>query len=99
MIPVRFSKLALSDLRKIAAHIAADDAAAAARVINRIEERCFLLGQFPMLGRPSNVAGARKLLVSEWGYIIIYEIHTRRDQTPSRVVILRVYHGARDVPF
>jgi toxin ParE1/3/4 len=99
MIPVRFAKLALSDLKKIAARIAAEDEAAAARVINRIEERCFLLGQFPNLGRPSNVAGARKLLVHEWGYMIIYEIHAARDGAPTRVVILRVYHGSRRIPY
>jgi plasmid stabilization system protein ParE len=49
----------------------------------------------PGLGRPSEVAGARKLLVPEWDYKIIYEIAT----DPDRIVILRVYHGARNLPY
>ncbi|RTL72456.1 MAG: type II toxin-antitoxin system RelE/ParE family toxin [Hyphomicrobiales bacterium] len=55
MIPVRFSRLALADLEDIAAYIASDNPAAAARVINRIEELCFALGHMPGLGRPSEI--------------------------------------------
>ena len=47
----------------------------------------------PGLGRPSEVSGARKLLVPEWPYKIIYEIA----QDPHHIVILRIYHGARDL--
>ena len=95
MIPVRFSALALADLEDIASYIAAHNPSAARRVINRIEELCFALGELPGLGRPSEVPGARKLLVPEWPYKIIYEIV--RD--PHQVVILRVYHGARNLPY
>jgi plasmid stabilization system protein ParE len=49
----------------------------------------------PGLGRPSEVEGARKLLVPEWPYKIIYEIAIK----PECIVILRVYHGARDLPY
>jgi plasmid stabilization system protein ParE len=49
----------------------------------------------PGLGRPSEVVGARKLLVPEWDYKIIYEIAT----DPDRIVILRLYHGARSLPY
>jgi toxin ParE1/3/4 len=98
MIPVRFSKLALSDLKQIADYIAANNEAAARRVINRLEELCYLLGDLPGLGRPSNVAGVRKL-VADWNYLIAYEIQTRRDGAPRAVVILRVYHGARNLPY
>ena len=95
MIPVRFSRLALADLEDIAAYIGARNPMAANRVINRIEELCFSLGEMPGLGRPSEVPGARKLLVPEWPYKIIYEIA----QNPDHIVILRVYHGARDLPY
>jgi plasmid stabilization system protein ParE len=66
MIPVRFSHHALADLEDIAAYIEARNPVAAKRVINRIEELCFALSEMPGLGRPSEVAGARKLLVPEW---------------------------------
>lgn len=95
MIPVRFSLQALADLEDIAAYIEARNPIAARQVINRIEELCFALGEMPGLGRPSEVAGARKLLVPKWGYKIIYEIA----DDPNRIVILRVYHGARNLPY
>jgi plasmid stabilization system protein ParE len=95
MIPVRFSVQALADLEDIAAYLEARNPAAARRVINRIEELCFALGEMPGLGRPSEVAGARKLLVPKWPYKIICEI----GDTPDRIVILRIYHGARDLHY
>jgi len=49
----------------------------------------------PRLGPPSEVEGARKLLVPEWPYTIIYEIASN----PAQIVILRVYHGARNLPY
>jgi toxin ParE1/3/4 len=95
MIPVRFSLQALADLEEIASYIEARNPATARKVINRIEELCFALGAMPGLGPPSEVEGARKLLVPEWPYKIIYEIGTK----PECIVILRVYHGARDLPY
>ena len=95
MIPVRFSQHALADLEEIASYIEARNPAAARKVINRIEELCFALGEMPGLGRPSEVAGARKLLVPEWPYKIIYEVGT----DPGQIVILRIYHGARNLPY
>lgn len=47
MMRVLFSELALADLKEIAAYISADSPAAAARVINRIEEVCNKLGAVP----------------------------------------------------
>lgn len=95
MIPVRFSNQALADLEDIDAYIGARNPTAARRVINRIEELCFALGEMPGLGRPSEVEGARKLLVPEWPYKIIYEIAAE----PDRIIVLRIYHGARDLPY
>ena len=95
MIPVRFSNQALADLEEITAYLEPRNAAAARKVVNRIEELCFALGDMAGLGRPSEVEGARKLLVSQWPYKIIHEIGVN----PDRIVILRVYHGARDLPY
>ena len=95
MSRVRFSRLALADLEDISSYIGRENPRAAARVINRIEELCRQLATMPGLGRPSEVPGARKLIVPRWPYKIIYEINAAADE----VVILRVYHGARDMPF
>ena len=95
MLRVRFSNLALADLEGIAAYIGKDSEAAVRRVILRIEEVCRKLGEVPGMGRVSEVPPARKLTVPPWRYKIIYEI----DEAQGEVMILRVYHGARDLPY
>ncbi len=90
---VRFASLALADLENIAACIGRDNVEAARRVVNRIEEMCFALRDFPELGVRSEVSGARKLVVPGLRYKIMHEIF----EETSTIVILRVYHGARDV--
>jgi len=92
---VRFSALALADLEDIAAYISRDNRDAARRVMNRIEEISFSLRDFPDMGVLSEVAGARKLFVPGLPYKIVYEIAKRTDA----IVILRVYHGARNIRY
>ncbi|MDP2648280.1 MAG: type II toxin-antitoxin system RelE/ParE family toxin [bacterium] len=92
MMRVRFSALALNDLEEIADYIGRDNTEAARRVVNGIEEACFSLGEFPELGVKSEVPRVRKLLVHGLPYKIIYETA----KTKGVVVILRVYHDARD---
>jgi toxin ParE1/3/4 len=95
MMRVQFSELALADLEEIGAYISQDSPAAARRVINRIEQVCKKLGAMPGLGTVSEVPSARKFVVPPWRYKIIYEI----DEAAQQVVILRVYHGARNMPY
>lgn len=95
MLRVRYSLLALADLDAIATYIAEDSPEAAKRVVLRIEEVCLKLGAMPGMGRVSEVPPARKFVVSPWRYKIIYEI----DETAGDLIILRVYHGARDLPY
>lgn len=92
---VRFSTLALADLESIVTYIERDNAVAARRVVNRIEEVCFSLGEFPGLGMISEVPRARKLFVPGIPYKVIYEVMRAK----STVVILRVYHDARDIEY
>lgn len=89
---LRFSALALADLEDIAAYIERDSEDAARRVVNRLEELCFSLREFPELGVMSEIPRVRKLFVPGLPYKIIYEI-VRKTGT---VVILRVYHDAQD---
>lgn len=95
MLRVRFTQFALADLEDIAAYISRDSEHEARRVINRLEEVCQKLGEIPGMGRLSEVPPARKLTVPPWRYKIVYQI----DETAGEVVILRVYHGARNLPF
>jgi toxin ParE1/3/4 len=50
------------------------------------------LTTFPMSGRPGRVSGTRELVISGTPFIAVYAID--RD----RVVILAIYHGARQWP-
>lgn len=94
MMRLRFTQPALADLEAISSHIRLDSTTAADRVINRIEDLCNLLTHSPGLGRPSEFPGARKLPVPGLRYKIIYEVN----DAASEVIILRVYHGARNLP-
>lgn len=92
---VRFTEFALSDLEAIAAYIVESSPGAAGHVINEIERVCRKLGELPGMGRISEVPPARKLTVPPWRYKIIYQM----DEEAGEVIILRVYHGARDLPY
>lgn len=89
---VRFSDLALTDLEEIATYIAHDSENAARHVIRGIESVCFSLREFPELGVRSKVSRARMLFVPGLPYKVVYEIA----RAEKAVIILRVYHDARD---
>ena len=95
MLRVRYSNLALADLEGIAAYIAKDSETATRRVIGRLQEVCRKIGEVPGMGRMSEVPPARKLTVPPWRYKILYEINDAKGE----VMILRVYHGARNLPY
>ena len=88
---LRFAPLALADVASIRSHIAEDDPAAADRVVAQIAGSISLLRDFPRLGRRGVVADALELVVPRLPYVIVYQTPTNED-----VVILRVYHAARD---
>ena len=95
MTRVRFSALALQDLEEIVAYIGRDNKDAARRVVNRIEEVCFSLCEFPEIGAISEVPHARKLFVPDIPYKVVYEIVKKR----RTVTILRIYHDARNTAY
>jgi plasmid stabilization system protein ParE len=80
----------------MAAYIAADNPAAALKVLGRIEQAAEKLGQMA-IGRRGRVTGTYERPLSGLPYIIAYALQT----LPSgreRVVILRVIHTARNWP-
>jgi toxin ParE1/3/4 len=88
-----WSPEAIQDLIALRAYIAADDPAAARRVVLRIVhdiER--LLPDHPHMGRPGRVPATRELLIPQTPYIIPYRVQQ------GTIQILRVYHGARRWP-
>jgi toxin ParE1/3/4 len=78
------------DMLAIWAYIAADDPAAADRVLDAIDRRCRALADKPALGRtrPDIAPGLRYSPVGS--YLIFYR------QVDEGVEVVRVLHGARN---
>ncbi len=96
MSDVVWSADALDDLDSTIAYVAADNPAAALKVLDRIDKSAQSLGQIAT-GRSGRVADTYEKSVSGLPYIIAYALQP----LPSgreRIVILRVIHGARNWP-
>lgn len=86
------TRQAEEDLIDIWTFIAEDDPAAADRLLDRIDEVCGLLAENPQMGpaRPDLRPELRYMIVAR--YLILYRV------VAERVEIVRVVHGARDLP-
>ena len=89
---VRFARPARDHLREIRSWVAADDPAAAARLVGRLRRAAEMLGRLPEGGRPGRVPGTRELAVAGTRYLLVYRVD---DQAVS---ILAVIHTARRWP-
>jgi addiction module RelE/StbE family toxin len=96
MRSVVWSPSALDDLDSIINYVAAQNPAAALRVIDRIEEAGERLGEMAT-GRPGRVAGTYEKVVPGLPYILAYSIEPQANRSEA-VVILRAIHGARNWP-
>ncbi len=89
---VSWVRKALRNLDEEPTYIAADNAAAARLVVDRVLEAVAKLGAQPGMGRPGRVPGTRELIVAKTRYIVPYRV---RGDT---VEILRVFHTSRRPP-
>lgn len=83
------TRQARADVLDIWEYIAADNAAAADKLIRRLDEVVRLLAQQPELGSPQDKyrVGLRCMPVGT--YLIFY------DQVPDAIRVIRILHGAR----
>jgi len=88
----RYSARAIRHLNAIFEHIAADDSAAAARVIDAIRTACDRLVDFPRSGRAGLRPGTRECSMPRLPYIIVY----RYDAATGDLGILAVFHARRN---
>ena len=90
MPSVRYSGSARQDLIDIWVWVAAHDADAADRALDRIEQNCARLRLHSKLGptRPDIAIGARVLIIDRW--LAFYRL------TEDGVQIVRIVDGARD---
>ena len=90
---ILWSPEAVKDLTSLRAYIAADNPAAAQKVVlhivHNIEQ---LLADNPRLGRPARVPGTRELVVPNTPFIVPYRLQR------NAIQILRIYHGSRRWP-
>ena len=86
--------MALADLRDLVRYIARDDRAVARKFGELIVSKVDALIQFPRIGRrvpEFGIENLRQIVISP--YRIVYEI----DDPDQSIVVLRVWHGARDI--
>ena len=88
----RWLRKALRNLDDEAAHIAAEDPAAARLVVKRVLNAVAMLEEQPGLGRPGRVPSTRELVVAKTRYIVPYRVRGKV------VEILRVFHTSRRLP-
>lgn len=91
MLQVCFTRAAREDLIAIWTHIAEDDAAAADRVLDRLDEAASHLARNPQMGPArDDIRPGLRYLVSG-SYLLLYRI------TDDGIEIVRAVHGRRDL--
>jgi toxin ParE1/3/4 len=88
----RWLRRALRDLDDVYAYVAADNPAAAGRLVEQIEEGVQRLSRHPRMGRVGRVPGTRELVIAGTPFLVVYLLEA------DRAVILTVLHGARRWP-
>ncbi|PWC79029.1 type II toxin-antitoxin system RelE/ParE family toxin [Azospirillum sp. TSH64] len=93
MARLEFTAAAEGDLESIGDYIAQDNPLAAIRMVLDIRDHCRKIASMPAIGRsrPELGTGLRSLSVSP--YLILY-----RAENADRVIVIRIVHGARDLP-
>lgn len=80
------------DLVKIGLHIAEDSVEAALRVLDVIDEHLQLIAQYPMMGENCPELGRELRKTTIGKYVVFHR------PLGDEVCIVRVLHGARDIP-
>ena len=89
---LRWTRLALQDLRHMHEYIAEDNPSAANRMVTRIQEATQRLKKHPQMGRPGRVQGTRELVIAGSPYIVVYILGD------SEIQIVAVIHSAMRWP-
>lgn len=92
MSRLNVSPTARRDLHAVFDHIATDNPRAAATFVDRVEEACRRIADFPEMGtlREDLAPSLRAFAVGN--YVVLYR------PADQGIDVLRVVHGARDLP-
>jgi toxin ParE1/3/4 len=91
MLPIIRSAQSEEDLVAIWRYIAADNPAAATRLLEKIDRLIHALSIHPLLGEHQPQFGENTRRIIEGNYLIYY------DALPDAVHLLRIFHGARKI--
>lgn len=86
---VRYSPRAIDDLEAIRQHISKNNPTAAWVVASFIRRSIRVLEEWPYHGRATDKEGVRRLVVTNYPYVVFYRVG-------GDVLILTVRHTARD---
>jgi toxin ParE1/3/4 len=86
---VRYTDTALREIDSIFAYVADRDAAAAGRIVMRVEQLVSRLAEFPFLGHVADEPEVRVLPLGRYPYWVFYRVGS------EEVAILHVRHAAR----
>ena len=89
---LRWTRLALQDLRDLYEYIAEDNPSAANRMVTRIQDATQRLKNHPQMGRPGRVQGTHELVIAGSPYIVVYILGD------SEIQIVAVIHSAMRWP-
>ena len=89
---LRWTRLALQDLRHLHEYIAEDNPSAANRMVTRIQDATQRLKKHPQMGRPGRVQGTRELFIAGSPYIVVYILGD------SEIQIVAIIHSAMRWP-
>jgi len=87
-----FSPLAADDLESIGDYIARDDPARAHTFVAELRAQCQTIASAPLAFRSRDELGPGLRSCAHRKYVIFYRVE------PDEVVVVRVLHGARDLP-
>ena len=86
-----FGRHAKADMREIRRYVAKDNPPAARRLIDRLKEKCRLLGDFPELGERCDELATSLRCFNVGSYMLFYR------PVPNGIEAARVIRGGRDL--
>lgn len=92
MLILKYTRIAIDDLRQAYSYIAFDNPQNAHEIIERIRYSINMLCIHHHLGRPGRVKNTREFVVTKTPFIVIYK------KNKSELWILNVLHVARKYP-
>ena len=92
MIPVVITDDADADILKIGDHIAADNPRRAASFMMELRDKALNVGTAPRAYPARSDLGPNLRMAVHGQYLILFRI------LPKQVEVLRIFHGARDLP-